>query len=355
LYRYVPHDFSRADSESQFAIGLTDEYSLESGIAYTLDDGGVGTDECWRHKSQNRAAMSLICTVDENEHMVPIAVFISANAKTETLLRFWIGTYEKMVQRAKAITADPETISGRNRPPEVVEKIRVNAERIATAGWCIGKIMIDKHYPSLRAIRAFCKKYGLTVFIRLCQFHVVRAILNWEWGDGKKGISVQIPKSIKYEIVWLFRFVQRARTRAQFEILVQQFLKSLEQVLRSMFEAVKDYFERNWFVDDWIDTYTDIGLPPNQGRDGDWNTNNWTERAFKTFDSVILENRQNKRIDRLASHVLNDWLPYYQYWRPPNRPLDRELIELHHAAYTLWDWGAVRRLEPDRYGVDVIV
>lgn len=25
-----------------------------------------------------------------------------------------------------------------------------------------------------------------------------------------------------------------------------------EEVLRSMFEAVKDYFERNWFVDDWI-------------------------------------------------------------------------------------------------------
>lgn len=120
------------------------------------------------------------------------------------------------------------------------------------------------------------------------------------------------------------------------------------------------------------DLYTDIGLPPNQGRDGAWNTNNWSESAFKTFDSVFLDCRQNKRwaqrysfsqpthiiyflrIDRLASTVLDDFLPYYQYWRPRDRTVSKDVINLHFEAYTLWDTGAVSEIEPNLYGVQVI-
>ncbi|KAJ7020812.1 hypothetical protein C8F04DRAFT_1316557 [Mycena alexandri] len=365
IFGYIPHNFERPDSESEFAIGLTDNYSLQSAVAYTADGGVVGSDACWRNKSQNRAAMSLLCTVDEGEHMVPISIFLSANVKIPTLLSFFVGTYEKIVMHAKEITADPKIIITRNRSPEVIERIEINAKKIAVDGWCMGKFMIDKHYPSLRAIQEFCKKYNITVYIRLCQFHVVRAILYWEWGDGRKGLAIAIPKSIKFEIVWLFRFVQRARTRKEFHALTAKFLEAVEalimneikvneadeedadegaeekvedgvqkkkkgrrtrgrsqQKLRSMYEAVKEYFERCWFVDDWIDTYTDIGLPPNQGRDGTWNTNNWTERGFKTFDS---------------------------YWRPADRQPPPEMIELHRTAYTLWDRGAVRQLGTDRY------
>lgn len=41
--------------------------------------------------------------------------------------------------------------------------------------------------------------------------------------------------------------------------------------------------------------FTDIGLPAGQTRDGTWNVNNWTERAFLVFDTIFLDNRQNKR------------------------------------------------------------
>ena len=78
---------------------------------------------------------------------------------------------------------------------------------------------------------------------------------------------------------------------------------------------LREYFETNWFIPDWIRmcfydvdmrlgltrrrsgaaTFTDIGLPADQTRDGPWNTNNWIERAFRTFDSVFLDNRDNKR------------------------------------------------------------
>ncbi|KAF8191828.1 hypothetical protein K438DRAFT_1830134 [Mycena galopus ATCC 62051] len=53
------------------------------------------------------------------------------------------------------------------------------------------------------------------------------------------------------------------------------------------------YFERNWFIPLWRDSWTDIGLPSGRNRDL-ISTNNWTERAFKTFDQIFLEKRANK-------------------------------------------------------------
>ena len=41
--------------------------------------------------------------------------------------------------------------------------------------------------------------------------------------------------------------------------------------------------------------FTDIGLPAGQTRDGTWNVNNWTERAFLVFDTIFLDNRRNKQ------------------------------------------------------------
>jgi hypothetical protein len=42
------------------------------------------------------------------------------------------------------------------------------------------------------------------------------------------------------------------------------------------------------------DLWTDIGLPEGRNRDGILSTNNWTERAFKTFDQIFLGGRANK-------------------------------------------------------------
>ena len=38
-----------------------------------------------------------------------------------------------------------------------------------------------------------------------------------------------------------------------------------------------------------------IGMPPGQTCDGTWNVNNWTERTFLVFDTIFLDNRQNKQ------------------------------------------------------------
>ncbi|KAJ7443077.1 hypothetical protein B0H11DRAFT_1932064 [Mycena galericulata] len=71
--------------------------------------------------------------------------------------------------------------------------------------------------------------------------------------------------------------------------------KAAKEAGLTCFEAVKAYFEKNWFIDRWIPRFTDIGMPSDQSRDGPWNTNNWAETAFKQFNSIFLDNKHNKR------------------------------------------------------------
>ncbi|KAJ6565760.1 hypothetical protein DFH09DRAFT_919333, partial [Mycena vulgaris] len=343
---------------SQFTIGLTDDYSLDSSIAYTPTES-LGSDQCWRNKSQNRAALSLLCTVDEGDHMVPVSVFISAKANSETIFAFLDGTYQKVMDRARAIIADPSIITTRNRSPKIIAQILENAKHIVANDWRMASIMMDKHWPSLLAIKDFIKKYKLTVYIRICQFHVVQAIICWEWGDGRKGLEVRIGNELKSQIIWHFRFVQRARSLKELDTAKTVFFADIRDLLlgerrakQGTYDAVCKYFTKNWFVPSWQEYYTDIGMPPNQSRNGTWNTNNWTESAFKTFDSVFL---QNKRIDRLALTVLCDFLPYYQYWRPRDRNPPQDVFERHFEAHTLWDRGAVTEVERNRYQVEVIM
>ncbi|KAJ7157979.1 hypothetical protein C8R43DRAFT_820713, partial [Mycena crocata] len=216
---------------SEFSVGLTDDYSLDNVIAYSLERG-LGSDQCWRHKSQNRAALSLLCTVDEGGHMVPVALYISANAKRETILCFLVGTNGKVVSRAEAIVAatDPDIISTRNRSPEIIATILENARAIVEHGWRMANIMMDKHWPSLLAVKD-CELHNLELYIRICQFHVVFAIFKWEWQDGHKGLSVVIGIELKFQIIVLFRRVQRVRTSEQFEQLKAAFLVDLRRLI----------------------------------------------------------------------------------------------------------------------------
>ncbi|KAG8922235.1 hypothetical protein FRC02_012060 [Tulasnella sp. 418] len=107
-------------------------------------------------------------------------------------------------------------------------------------------------------------------------------------------------------------------------------------------EDTVEYFVVNWFTDEWADMYTDMGLPPDQTRDGTWNTNNISESSFRQFDNVFLDNRNNKRIDRLAIIIVFDYFPYFQTWRDMGtRSPPPHLKQLNDDAHKLWDQGHV--------------
>jgi hypothetical protein len=106
----------------------------------------------------------------------------------------------------------------------------------------------------------------------------------------------------------------------------------------------------------------DEGLPDGQTRDGPWNTNNWVEASFRTFNAVFLENRKNKRyvlmipdsncdhtlisilqtsIDRLLSIILDDFFMFYQFWGPGKARPDKKLVNVFKAGHDLWSSGHV--------------
>ncbi|KAJ7174739.1 hypothetical protein C8R46DRAFT_1031343 [Mycena filopes] len=291
-WSYTPHDFGKPDEESTFKVAITDDFSTDSTILNTAGPNGVLLmDSTHRLQNENRAATTVLCTANEDKHMAPGAYLISANIKAETIKEWLLATIAKIEARAREIVA-------------------------------------------------VLKALGLEddVFIRLCQFHVIQAILRWDSDGGKAGIGFKLSLDLKFEICVLFRTLQRCRTWESWPLAKQTFHEGLESLLGdveetspeldagelseaddksvkaapkksvpqtkaakaaglSCFEAVKAYFDTNWFNERWIAHFTDIGMPSDQSRDGVWNTNNWSETAFKQFNTIFLDNKHNKRYE----------------------------------------------------------
>lgn len=123
---YNPHDREQPDSLSQFTCAFVDEFTLEHMILHGTHDG-MAADTSWRNKSENRAAVTFLIAVDENEHLVPSrfgigqgisahmrplktgSVLLSANVQTKTLQVYLEETKVKVHERARAIVSG-ETI-----------------------------------------------------------------------------------------------------------------------------------------------------------------------------------------------------------------------------------------------------
>ncbi|KAJ7665561.1 hypothetical protein B0H17DRAFT_1090949 [Mycena rosella] len=90
-----------------------------------------------------------------------------------------------------------------------------------------------------------------------------------------------------------------------------------------------------------VEHWTDMGLPPGSNRDGMLSINNWTERAFKTFNQVF-------RIFRLVLILANEWFQYCQAWQP-RKQLNVKQFEVNALGHQLWcSAGAVQPFEmPD--------
>ncbi|RPD63945.1 hypothetical protein L227DRAFT_496300 [Lentinus tigrinus ALCF2SS1-6] len=323
---YVAHDFDLPDPLSEFMVGLTDNFSLDSLI---LNGAlrGWGMDSSWRNKNENRAAVTFLMTVNSGLHAVPGSVLLSANTRHETLAKFLQETWERIRLRAQAILSA--------RTAEEESELRQLADDIVKDKYKISHFMIDKCLAELHAIK---QAVFPSAYIRLCQFHIIQALTRLDCDNGDRGAPMRISLDIKYQIVYHFRTMQRCRTWKEWPEARNVFLKYLEDVerCRKQLDYLRQYFITNWFTEDWIPLFTDIGMPSDQTRDGPWNTNNWLERAFRTFDAVFLEHRANKRIDRLAVIILNDFLPFYRIWQPEDQAHNRAILDLNHQAYLMW-------------------
>ncbi|KAI0704561.1 hypothetical protein C8Q76DRAFT_820141 [Earliella scabrosa] len=366
LYYHTPHDFELDDALSEFTVGLTDDFSLDSLILHG-GTGGWALDSSWRNKNENRAAVTFLITVTPNQHAVPGSVLLSANQATK----------ERLKRRANDILAG-SPIEARTASEEA--QIRAAAAKIAEDQFDVSHFMIDKCLAELHAIR---EVFGPDACIRLCQFHAIQALTRIECDNGSRGAPVRVPVAVKAKIIHHFRLLQRCRVESEFEAYKARFLRAVHDIVltgsdgdddsgsegsnsdsepaepvakkasksimparaQELWVYLREYFETNWFIPDWI------RLPADQTRDGPWNTNNWIERAFRTFDSVFLDNRDNKRLDRLAMIILCDFLPYYRFWRPNDSRSNRELLALFLQAYQIWESDLIKPAGKGAYSV----
>ena len=69
--------------------------------------------------------------------------------------------------------------------------------------------------------------------VRLCQFHVVQAILRWDCDDGGVTKPPRISSEVKYDILRSFRVMQRCRTWEDWPGAMSQFLQDTHTVIFS--------------------------------------------------------------------------------------------------------------------------
>ncbi|KZV90368.1 hypothetical protein EXIGLDRAFT_837845 [Exidia glandulosa HHB12029] len=352
IYLFERHDPS-ARPPKKFSVAIADAYELETLMLFA-EENGICLDSSWRHKNENRAPLTMLATVNNEAHFVPGAAYLSENAQAETIAAFLSGTKDRVEKYCQKVINDPDCVQHSNRAA-----VLQAARAIVEAGeWNPCWFMIDKDKALVKAILAVWPD----AVIRLCQFHVIQAILRWHT-DAEGNLDDLNPKrprltyDQKRQVLDAFRSLQRCRSVSQWSAYVKTFTSAINNIMkkknRSMANTLIQYFERNWFTDFWRDRWTDIGLPKSLTRDAPMlNTNNWIERAFKTIDQTFLDARANKRIDRLVLVLAEEFFPFYQYWEPKHPTRNADLIRDIRHAHRLWSApGMVEELSDGKWRV----
>ncbi|KZP10623.1 hypothetical protein FIBSPDRAFT_757936, partial [Athelia psychrophila] len=329
---FDPPDMS-TDPPSGFATGIKHPYAVQSLLLWARKEG-LGLDSTWRHMNENRAPVTFVTTVDDNGRMVPGPVYISSDVTADTMALFLQDIKLLVEAEAEKIVAiDPGLLEHRG---SLLAEPRI----VIQEGWWPAFFMIDKS----RAEKNGIQRVFPGIPIRICQFHVVQAILRWEKdepsGQGRPKLSLVQ----KHHLLYAVRNLQRCRDSHDWDDKLRVFYRRVGVLSNDdsdKAERIKAYFNVNWFKLEWRDHWTDIGLPRGKNHDGMLSTNNWTERAFKTFHQIFLEGRSNKSLYRLVQLFANEWFHYYSAWKPKSKKYDKQLMATMQRGYHLWSTGTV--------------
>ncbi|THU83024.1 hypothetical protein K435DRAFT_690313, partial [Dendrothele bispora CBS 962.96] len=327
----------------KFTVGIKTGYCLQNMILYARING-LGFDSSYRNKNENRALVTFLVTVDQYKRMLPGPVFVSGDVKRDTLSGFLQEVKQLVEEMAARIVEDPSIIDSAHHANEVAMLTEATIIVQGSDGWQPLFFMIDKCLPEVGAILLVWPK----MTICLCQFHVIQAILRWQTDSGTSEVKPKLSRPAKYLILWAFRQLQRARNEEAWKREVELFRQRLRKIVSktNAYHIIRDYFEKNWFCGEWRDLWADIGLPPGHNRDN-ISTNNFTERAFKLFDEIFLENRANKSAYRLVLIIANEWFEYFRHWQPdhkkrPGAAYHQMILDGHrlwNSGYAIQDAG----------------
>ncbi|KAK4702055.1 hypothetical protein P7C70_g4169, partial [Phenoliferia sp. Uapishka_3] len=374
IISFMPYQAPIEDDEDTQALlaVLASGASCDDMIRWSRQNG-CGLDSSHRHKNENRAPMTIICTMGRTGHMLIGPSALSSDVTSETLLQFLRQSAEAIEARAIVVVQAHRngTPIGKNATDRT--HLLVEARFIVKDGFRPSHVMIDKARWELNALNAWALESGGTWIIRLCQFHIVQSILRWDTDDHSKKTTrpkkkdIKIERAAKVEIMDYFRVLQRYRVvlgpdesmddyeeRVEAEwveavtifndgMAVLAFHYADEEHVQEWYDKVVDYFEDNWFVVEWRDLWVDHGMPAGQTRDGFWGQNNRTERMFKFFDDVILRGVRNRRLDHLALIILDTFYAYFREYESSSTKMDESMFEALDQGAELWEHGLFER------------
>ncbi|KAJ7884058.1 hypothetical protein B0H13DRAFT_1890127 [Mycena leptocephala] len=256
----------------------------------------------------------------------------------EVFLREVKELVEKMARdlRDGEVDVHPSHACFKHQLIEAAERVRAN-----NWNWVPLFVMIDKSAAEMKALSKAAESSQVwpETDVRLCQFHVIQAILRWDRDHDTSTTRPKLSRDSKDRLLHAVRELQRCHSDAEWDAEVGKFKTRIASFTdASTTGTIMQYFERNWFIPLWRDSWTDIGLPHGRNRDT-ISTNNWTERAFKTFDQIFLENRANKSAFRLVMIIANEWFSYYENWQLDSKKVDRQAFKMAEQGHRLWNSG----------------
>ncbi|THU85900.1 hypothetical protein K435DRAFT_868810 [Dendrothele bispora CBS 962.96] len=271
------YEYEPSLPKPRFQLGIKNPYCLQVLLLYGCRYG-LGFDSSYRNKNENRAPLTFLTTVDDNQRMLPGPVFLSGDVTSETLTTFLSEVKILVEKMAKMIAKDHSVIDSAINQFES-DLVREAKHVRKKKQWRPLFLMIDKCRPEVNAIRAVWPD----MCIRLCQFH---AILRWDSDITGEAAQARphLSNRQKYLLLWAFRNLQRARTQEEFGSQHVTFIQLLARITQD---------NRDLYYSSKIEMWTDIGLPAGESRD-QISTNNFTERAFKLFDDIFLQGWANK-------------------------------------------------------------
>ncbi|KAJ7121118.1 hypothetical protein C8R44DRAFT_736802 [Mycena epipterygia] len=323
IFGYRPVDMS-TNPPSRFATGIKSVHAVQSILLWAFVNG-IGLDSCWRHKNENRAPVTFITTIDQNNRMLPGPVYLSANVTAETLETFLREVKDLVESMAKDLLSGDVKVHPSHS--HFAPQLMAAAKRVRDNNWNWVPlfVMIDKSGAELNAISAVWPD--------------TLAILRWDRDHDTSTSRPKLSRKCKDKLLHAVRELQRCRVDAHWDTEVGTFKERIESFANANTTSmIMQYFERNWFIPLWRDSWTDIGLPAGRNRDI-ISTNNWTERAFKTFDQIFLENRANKSAYRLVMIIANEWFSYYENWQLGSQNVDKKAFKIAERGHRLWNAG----------------
>lgn len=227
---------------------MTDQRGLDNALLYGTFV--IGMDQSYKNLVDSNLQITVICTFDPTARQVLlVALFLSIDAKTETLVKATSKLDELINNRAKHLVTVPVD----RWPP-----------KLGSRSECIRKVSEDGFCPEYLTTDLAANNHACIAKVwpntkgRSCFWHLENAILGWKWDLMDKRM-MQPPKELRASLLAQFTKVCRARTKEDNEQLSKEFLETgipssvkkhcstlSEKQQKDLTDVIVDTFRHHW-------------------------------------------------------------------------------------------------------------